>query len=110
MISITTRAGTFCASRRDAQVCRRSWKRMRRTPALVISSSKKRFKLRGSITVPTVEVKTRPESIHAGAKRKCFSSLIRAVASEHPRRGCRKRNRAARFVRLRRTEDEAHLG
>lgn len=56
-ISITTRAGTFCASRRDAQVCRRSWKRMRRTSALVMSSSKKRFKFRGSITVPTVEVK-----------------------------------------------------
>jgi hypothetical protein len=26
----------------------------------------KRFKLRGSITVPTVEVKTRPESTQAG--------------------------------------------
>ena len=47
-------------------MCGRSWKRMRRTRALAMSSSKKRFKFRGSITVPTVEVKTRLESTQAG--------------------------------------------
>ena len=90
-------------------MCRRSWKRMRRTPALVMSSSKKRFKLRGSITVPTVEEDQ--AGVDPGrSKREGFGSLTRAVASEHLRRGCRKRDCAARLVRLWRTEHEAHLG
>jgi hypothetical protein len=33
---------------------------------LGMGSSKKRFKFRGSITVPTFEVMTRPESTQAG--------------------------------------------
>ena len=45
--SITTRGGTPWASSNDAQVCRRSWNRMRRTPAAAISWSKSRLRLRG---------------------------------------------------------------
>ncbi len=47
-------------------MCRRSWNLIRRTPAAAISSSKSRLRLRGSITVPTVEVNTRPVAGHCG--------------------------------------------
>ena len=48
----------------DAQVCRRSWNRIRRTPDFCTRCSKVLDRFRGSTTVPRDVVKTRPDSCH----------------------------------------------
>lgn len=71
-------------------MCRVSWTRMRGTPALRHRTSKDRLKLRGSIDVPFLVVKTRLEFFHfapaalrasSWVRRRCLSAVMHRSSS-----------------------------
>ncbi|MGC1215067.1 MAG: hypothetical protein WA890_27885 [Micromonospora sp.] len=102
-MSMTTRADTPAVSRRAAQVCRKSWDRICRTPARAINRANAVFRLRGSTwrTGGSREDKPRLLPLTVG---KLALLLLSAVPIQRLDHDGRHRQDATRTARLGRAE------